>query len=163
MGAAEYLLERNQADIFEVAPDTGQDLLLRGEVDAVVEYSGDIFQIIDECECDDFAYVIPSEGGNVWTDNLAIPFNAPNPALAHVFIDYILDPHVGADLSNYTAYGTPNSAALEFIDPELLEDPGIYPSEETMAGLFFSKGKFGEASTYYSEAWNELNARLGGG
>ena len=76
-GAADYLLETNQADVFEIAPDTGQDLLLRGEVDATIEYSGDIFWIMDECECEDFAYVIPSEGSNVWTDNMAIPFNAP--------------------------------------------------------------------------------------
>ena len=85
----------------------------------------------------------------------------PNPALAHAFIDYILDGHVGADLSNYTAYGTPNQAAMEFIDPELLENPGIYPSEETMQYLFFSEGKFGDVAIYYSEAWNELNAAIG--
>jgi spermidine/putrescine transport system substrate-binding protein len=160
MGAVQYLLEQNKADVFEIAPDTGQDLLLRGEVDATIEYSGDIFQIIDECECDEFAYVIPLEGGNVWTDNMAIPFNASNPELAHTFIDYILDAHVGADLSNYTAYGTPNQASLEFIDPDYLENPGIYPSEETMANLFFSQGKIGDVATYYSEAWNELNAEI---
>jgi spermidine/putrescine transport system substrate-binding protein len=100
------------------------------------------------------------EGGNVWTDNMAIPFNASNPELAHAFIDYILDAHVGADLSNYTAYGTPNQASLEFIDPDYLENPGIYPSEETMANLFFSQGKIGDVATYYSEAWNELNAEI---
>ena len=132
-GAAQFLLDSNKADVIDIAPDTGQDYLLRGEVDAVVEYSGDIFQIAETCECDDFVYVIPSEGANVWTDNMAIPFNAPNPDLAHAFIDYILDAHVGADLSNYTAYGTPNAASLEFINPDLLADAGIYPSEETMA------------------------------
>jgi spermidine/putrescine transport system substrate-binding protein len=161
LGAAQYLLDINKADVFDILPDTGQDFLVRGEIDATIEYSGDIFQIIDECECEDFAYVIPEEGTNVWTDNMAIPFNAPNPDLAHAFIDYILDAHVGADLSNYTAYGTPNRAALEFIDPELLENPGIYPSDETLGRLFFAEGKLGDVAQYYSEAWNLLNSQIG--
>lgn len=160
MAAAQYLLDNNRAEVLEIAPDSGQDLLIRGEVDAVVEYSGDIFQIIDECECEDFAYVIPAEGSNVWTDNMVIPFNAPNPELAHAFIDYILDPQVGADLSNYTAYGTPNAAALEFIDEELRSDPGIYPSDETLDASFIAID-LGEDEQFYSEAWNFLNAEIG--
>jgi spermidine/putrescine-binding protein len=136
-------------------------LLVQGEVDAVVEYSGDIFQLIDECECDDYVYVIPSEGSNVWTDNMAIPFNAPNPELAHVFIDYILDAQVGADLSNYTAYGTPNAASIPLLDEELANDPGIYPSEETLASSFIAIDKGPEAAQYYSEAWNMINSEIG--
>jgi spermidine/putrescine transport system substrate-binding protein len=58
--------------------DDGQEILLRGEVDIVVEYSGDIFQIIDECDCDDYAFVIPEEGANFWVDNLVIPAGASN-------------------------------------------------------------------------------------
>ena len=54
-----------------------------------------------DCECDDYAYAIPDEGSNVWIDNLSIPVDAPNPELAMVFIDYILDAKVGADLTNY--------------------------------------------------------------
>ena len=159
--AAQWLLENNQADVYQIAPDTGQDLLVQGEVDAVVEYSGDIFQLIDECECDDYVYVIPSEGSNVWTDNMAIPFNAPNPDLAHAFIDYILDAQVGADLSNYTAYGSPNAASIPLLDEELASDPGIYPSEETLASSFIAVDKGEEAAQYYSEAWNLINSEIG--
>jgi len=158
--AGQFLLDNTQSQVLEIAPDTGQDLLVRGEVDAVVEYSGDIFQIMDECECEDFAYVIPSEGTNVWTDNMAIPFNAANPELAHVFIDYILDAQVGADLSNYTAYGSPNGASIPLIDEELTSDPGIYPSDETLDSSFIAI-EVGEAEQYYSEAWNNINAAIG--
>ena len=74
-----------------VAADDGQVLLERGDVDIAVEYNGDILQISWDCECDDYAYAIPEEGSNVWIDNLSIPVDAPNPELAMVFIDYILD------------------------------------------------------------------------
>ena len=159
--AAQWMLDNNQSDVYQIAPDTGQDLLVQGEVDATIEYSGDIFQLIDECECDDYVYVIPSEGSNVWTDNMAIPFNAPNVELAHVFIDYILDAQVGADLSTYTAYGSPNAASIPLLDEELSSDPGIYPSEETLAASFIAVDKGPEASQYYSEAWNMINAQIG--
>lgn len=33
----------------------------------------------------------------MFVDNLAIPAKAPNAALAHKFINYILDPQVGAN------------------------------------------------------------------
>src|SRR5690606_29235963 len=137
--AKRFLIEHGRNVVY-IAGDDGQEMLLRGEVDMVVEYSGDIFQIMDECECDTFGYVIPEEGANFWVDNLAIPRGAPNKALAHAFIDYVLDPHVGADISNYAAYGTPNRVALEMglIDEELASDPGIYPTEETRERLFFA-------------------------
>jgi spermidine/putrescine transport system substrate-binding protein len=161
-GAARYLLETNRSDIFQIAPDMGQDLLARGDVDAVIEYNGDIFQLITECGCDNIVYVIPEEGTAYWSDNIIIPTNAPNPNLANIFIDYILDPQVGADLSNFIQYATPNAASLELLDEALRTNPGIYPSEETLAKSFEAI-EIGEAERLYSEAWNRLNAELGAG
>lgn len=159
--AADFLLERSD-NVDVVADDNGQDLLYQGNVDISIEYNGDIFQIMSECECDDYVYVIPDEGANVWTDNMVIPFNAPNPELAMVFIDYILDPQVGADLSNYIAYGSPNQASIEagLIDEALITNPGIYPSEETMGMLFFANKVPADVEQLYAEAWNGLMANM---
>jgi len=163
VGEARDNLIANGENVVAIAADDGQALLERGDADIVVEYSGDIFQLIDSCECEDFVYVIPSEGANLWTDNLAIPAGAPNPDLANVFIDYILDPQVGADISNYTAYGSPNKAAIDagLIDEELLADPGIYPSEEIAARLWVSEILTPEAEQAYLDAWDEIKIRLG--
>lgn len=152
----------NGSNVVYINQDDGQELLLRGEIDIVVEYSGDIFQIIDECECDTFAYVIPEEGALFWVDTLAIPVGAPNPALAHVFLDFILDPVIGADISNYTAYGTPNRAAIEagLIDPDFLADPGIYPSAETLARLFVVV-QDPLREQLYNDAWDEIKIFVG--
>jgi len=159
--AKEFLVE-NGGNVVYIAEDDGQEMLARGEIDVVVEYSGDVFQVMDECECDDFAYVIPEEGTNFWVDSLAIPKGAPNVALAHVFIDYLLDPQVGADISNYTAYGTPNAVALEsgLIDEELASDPGIYPSAETLERLFFAtQDPVREA--LLNDVWDEVRIFVG--
>ena len=142
--------------------DDGQAFLERGEVDITVEYSGDIFQLIGDCECETYAYVIPVEGANIWTDNLAIALDAPNPDLAHVFIDYILNPQVGADISNYTAYGTPLQAAIDqgLINEEYLNDPGIYPPEETREHLYFF-ADIPDAELFYADAWDQVKISLG--
>jgi spermidine/putrescine-binding protein len=41
-----------------------------------------------------------------------------------------LDAENGAALTNWSFYASPNLAAEAFIDPEILEDETIYPSEE---------------------------------
>ncbi|MDQ7026192.1 MAG: spermidine/putrescine ABC transporter substrate-binding protein [Anaerolineae bacterium] len=161
--ARDYLIERG-ANVVTVAADDGQELLARGDVDATIEYSGDIFAIADECECDSYAYVIPEEGTNIWTDNMAIPVDAPNAELAMVFMDYVLHPQVGADISNYTAYASPNLAAIELglIDADYLEDPAIYPSAETAENLFEITESDADTEQAYNDAWDELLIFLGG-
>lgn len=159
--ARDFLIE-NGSNVVYIAQDDGQAWLERGEVDIAVEYSGDIFQLIYDCECEDYAYVIPEEGSVRWVDNMAIPVGARNPALAEVFMDYILDPQVGANLSNYTAYGTPNQASLDLglIDEELLNDLGIYPSEETEERLFFI-ADVPSVEQDYNDAWEEVKILVG--
>ncbi len=159
--ARDFLVERG-GNVVYIASDDGQELLVRGEADIVIEYSGDIFQIIDECECETYAYVIPEEGTNFWVDSLAIPVGANNKALAQVFLDYMLDPQVAADISNYTAYGSPNRVAVEtgLIDAELLEDPGIYPTAETSERLFFTSQSAGREAML-NDAWDEIRIFVG--
>ncbi len=159
--AKDYLIE-NGKNVVYINQDDGQEVLARGEADIVSEYSGDIFQIMDECGCDTYRYVIPSDGANFWIDNIAIPTDAPNHALAEVFIDYILDAKAGADISNYTAYGSPNRASIDggFIDEALLSNKGIYPSEETRSKLFFiEQGPMREQ--LYNDAWDEVRIFVG--
>jgi len=160
--ARDYLIEKG-ANVVTVAGDDGQVLLERGEVDIAIEYNGDISQIIASCECEDFAYVLPEEGSNVWVDNLAIPVDAPNPELAMVFMDYILDAQVGADLSNFIAYASPNQASIDsgLIDEAMLGDSAIYPPEEQLENLFTSIYLGPEGEELYNNAWDELLIFLG--
>jgi len=151
--AAKDLLIKTKKDVKAFAPDTGQDLLVQGDVDIAYEYSGDIFQV--QADHPEMHYVIPKEGAVIWTDNLCIPTGAPHADMAHKFIDFILDAQNGATLSNYTAYGTPNAASLPMITKDLLDNPGIYPPPEVMKKLSFTRS-LGEVDALYDEAWTEL-------
>lgn len=158
--ARDFLIEHSD-NVLAIADDDGQALLTAGYVDIAIEYSGDIFQIIFECECEDFLYTIPQEGGLLWTDNMVIPAGAPNPELAHAFIDYILDPRVGAEISNTTAFATPNEAAMErgFIQPSLLVNTTIYPPA-TMRERLFQSNSTPETHAMYAEAWEAVMAAV---
>lgn len=151
--AAEFL--KNHADhIGAYTGDDAQVLLDSGQFDMVVEWSGDIFQVMEEN--DDIRYVIPAEGSIIWTDNACIPIGSRNKGLGEQFINYILEPEIGAQLSNFVQYGTPNKASLPFIDEEVLNDPAIYPPESVRERLFFLVDVNLAATQVYEQAWSEI-------
>lgn len=159
--ASAYLVA-NGRNVVAIADDVGQDLLVDGQADIVIEYSGDIFQVIDQCRCDDYVYVIPDEGAYSDLTSMAVPANAPNPALAETFIDYILDPQVGADIANYTVYGSPNRLAVEqgLIYEQYLTNPAIYPPHEVLAKMYALVSD-DQIETLYADAWDTTRASLG--
>ena len=137
--------------------DSYGDLLVAGDVVIGHGWSGGYFQDIYASENENLGYVIPTEGGVIWTDNMAIPKTAPHPYTAEVFINYILDPEIGAQLTNFNYYGSPNAAAFPMILDEIKEDPGIYPPEETMAKLEFLSD-LGEGTLLWDRIWTEIKS-----
>lgn len=154
--AADYLLE-NSDNLRTIAVSDGPLLLETGEVDMIVGYSGEVYQLLASCECDDYAYVIPEEGSNYYVDTITIPEGARNVDLAHAFIDYMMDPHVAAANSNWIAYASPNQAALDqgLIWAEYLENPVIYLPEEVIENLYFLTQDV-EFEVDMLDAWDEI-------
>ena len=151
--ARNYLI--SQADLIAgYLPDTGQDALISEEADLVFEWSGDIFQL----EEPGFNYVIPREGSIIWTDNMCILRDAPHKYMAELFINYILDPQVGATLSNYTQYASPNLASYPLLDPEIRDNPAIYPPEDVLQRLFFLVDVGPEIQEFFNQAWDAVLA-----
>ncbi|HSJ28054.1 MAG TPA: spermidine/putrescine ABC transporter substrate-binding protein [Acidimicrobiia bacterium] len=110
--------------------------LVNGEVAVAHGYSGNMLASIWEADDpDNFVYMVPEEGGTLWSDNMAVPVGSAAPCTAHAFIDFLLDAENGAALTNWTFYASPNEAAEAFIDPEILEDETIYPSDELRSRL----------------------------
>jgi spermidine/putrescine-binding protein len=128
--------------------DLYADLLVSGEVVVALGYSGNFLEAFGEDE--DFAYVVPQEGATLWTDNLAILATAPHPCTAHTFLDFVLRPEQGARLTNYIYYPSPNALAEPFIDPEILDDPAVYPDDATLERLQFLQDT-GDAEILYTD------------
>jgi len=134
------------------------DLLMAGETVIGHGWNGGFLGSYDQASTDDydayedFGYAVPQEGGIVWVDLMAVPITAEHPCTAHTFINFILDAENGGDLTNYTYYMSPNLAAYEYIDPEILGDEMVFPSDETMAKLEFI-ADLGDFSLNYSDAF----------
>ena len=154
--AAADLLIKQKPHFKTIAEDNGQDLLLSGEVDVTVEWSGDIGQAMQEDS--DIGYVIPKEGALIWADNLSIPTDAPHPMNAHKFVNYILDARVGALIAEYIRYATPNRAARSLLDASYNEDPSIFPPEDALAKCQWKVYLGEDVSRLEDEAWTRFLA-----
>jgi spermidine/putrescine transport system substrate-binding protein len=134
----------------------GKNDVVAGTAVAAIVYNGDAIQSVTE-NPDVLAFVIPKEGSEIWFDSMCIPAKAPNVDAAHKWINWILEPEVGAELSNYNQYATPNAAAEPFVTPEDLKNPGIYPTPDIMEKLYFTKD-LGKENRIMDEAWTRAKS-----
>ncbi|UCD97558.1 MAG: spermidine/putrescine ABC transporter substrate-binding protein [Chloroflexota bacterium] len=138
--------------------DTYEDNLVTGDVALVLGWSGDVFTA--QVEDENIDYVIPEEGAVKWTDNLCITADAAaDPQrleMAYQWIDFLNRPEIAGMNTNFVWYASPNAAAEEFIDPEILGYEAVYPPEEVFTKLQFLEN-VGEATELYSRIWTEIS------
>ena len=129
--------------------------LASGEFLLVQGYSGDIIQVMEENE--DIAFVVPQEGTSISCDDMVIPVGAVSVELAHRFINFLHDPAVAAENTDYIGYLCPNQAAYPLMsedirqDPSVFLDPDIKARSEVIADI-------GEALPVYTRIWDEIKA-----
>lgn len=150
--ARDFLLAH--IDQLVIIGDVGQDYLQNGDIDVVMEFNGDIAQLMRDDP--DIRFVIPEEGGYIFTDVMAIPATSPNKDRAELFINFILEPQNGAILSNAIRYGTPNIAAYPFLNPDDLNDPIIYPPEDIQKRLFYQGFTDAQTDALYAQVWEDF-------
>jgi len=110
---------------------TGNDYvqdLSNGNVVASIGWSGDVELISN----DDVEWRMPTEGCILWSDNMVIPVGAPNTAAALAWADFVYDPKVQADISDYVRYVSPVQG-IEEVNPELAKDPLVNPPDDFTA------------------------------
>ena len=134
----------------------GKNKVLDKSAQAAIVYSGEAARGMAEDK--ETYYFIPKEGSQIWVDNLVVLAKAPNRDLAEKFINFVLEPEIGARISNYTQFTTPNAAAKKWIDPELLKNEAIYPTEETLKKLEFLKD-LGRDTKLYDQLWTSIKSR----
>lgn len=113
--------------------------LANGDLCIAIGYSGDVLQSRDRAKEAgkgiNVAYSLPKEGSIIWFDMMAIPADAKHPKNAHLFMDYLMQPEVAAANSNAVHYPNGNLASEQFINPEVKNDPSVFPSAEVKAKL----------------------------
>lgn len=151
----EAMMIKQKPNIKAFHEDNGQDLLLKGEVDLVLEYNGDIAQIM--AEDDDIGFVLPKEGSQLNSDNMCIPKGAPHPKNAHAFINYLLDAEAGKKITETILYPTPNQAAKDLMPDDYKSNATIFPAAEQLAKCEYAKYR-PDMQPLYEEAFTRVRA-----
>ncbi|WP_243089679.1 polyamine ABC transporter substrate-binding protein [Thermus neutrinimicus] len=130
--------------------------ILAGDAALTLAYSGDVLQAKQEDER--LRYVLPKEGGTLWTDAVVILKRGPSQDLAYRFMDFLLEPENAAALAEYTRYATPVAKALPLLPEEMRQDPTVFPPEEVRQKLEYLKD-LGPDIALYDRVWTEVKAR----
>jgi spermidine/putrescine transport system substrate-binding protein len=102
-----------------------------------------------------FKYVLPKTGGLGWTDTFMIPKEAPNPAGAHIFIDFMLRPEIAAMLTDESGYTTTVEGAL---DKSTVDNKGDYSFTANQLQKLIWQPNFSEdVISAYTTFWEEIS------
>jgi spermidine/putrescine transport system substrate-binding protein len=145
----EAMLKKQKPNVVRFHDDDGQDALVSGECDLVLEYNGDIAQIMRDDP--KFDFVVPKEGSLLNQDCLCIPKGAPRPDNAHRFINYLLDAEAGKKITDEILYPTPNAAARALMDDAYKNNPVIFPTADQLAKCEYGLFEGAEKSAKYEE------------
>ncbi|HEY0532242.1 MAG TPA: spermidine/putrescine ABC transporter substrate-binding protein [Actinoplanes sp.] len=162
--AAKHLKDQKDAGIVRKYYDQGYiEALAGGQVWMTQAWSGDIFQK-NLSDGTDFKFVIPSDGGTLWTDNMTIPITAKNPVDAIELIDFFYRPEIAGTLAEYINYVSPVPAAKQQIDTDAAAAKGadkttlqavatsdvVFPTDEIYKRLHYyvTFDSVGESQTF---------------
>jgi spermidine/putrescine transport system substrate-binding protein len=149
--AADKLKEQKTSGVIRNYYDQSYvDALGKGEVWITQAWSGDIFQK-NVSDGTNLKFIIPEEGGTLWTDNMTIPITAQNPIDAITLMDYFYKVDIQASLTEYINYVSPIAAAqaqirqdaakLKGDDKTALEQvadsPLVFPADSDYAKLHY--------------------------
>ena len=114
--------------------------LANGNICVAAGFSGEVFQAkaraSEAGKGVNIAYAIPKEGGNLWFDVLAIPKDSTNVKEAHAFINYLLQPEVIAQVSDYVGYANPNPGSDTLMEQSIRTDEAVYPPQAVLDRTF---------------------------
>ncbi|MCK6146220.1 ABC transporter substrate-binding protein [Enterococcus hirae] len=133
LNAAADKLNQLTPNVKAIVADEIKMYMINEEASVAVTFSGEAADMMSENE--HLHYVIPSEGSNLWFDNIVMPKTAKNKEGAYDFINFMLKPENAAQNAEYIGYSTPNKKAKALLPKEISQDEQFYPSDETISHL----------------------------
>ena len=128
-----------------------------GEAAIGVYYAGD-FLTMQEVN-PDLAFVVPSEGSNLFTDAMCIPTSAANKENAEKFINFMCSTDVGLANCEAIGYSTPLQSVYDALDEETRSNPVAYPSDEVLATCeAFTNLPQDILKEFYTDKWLKLGS-----
>ena len=153
LGEAETKLKALMPNIKSFDSDSPKTMLISGEAKAGYVWGAEAS--LAHRENDKIKTVIPEEGLWLWLDNFVIPAGAKNKKGAEMFINFILEPEISAQISKEFPYANPNQAAVKLLDESIRSDIAVYPpADEMKRGEFLND--VGDVITAYDRIWSTV-------
>lgn len=160
LAQAEALLLKVRPYVRNINSSEYIEALANGDLCIAVGYNGDVMQSRDRAkEANkgiEIKYVVPKEGSIIWFDMLAIPKDAPNPDSAYAYLNYLMEPQVIADISNFKRYANANAAAQPLVLPAVKDDPGIYPPPALLDKLVVQAADSPDQTRAITRMWQKF-------
>jgi putrescine transport system substrate-binding protein len=136
------------------------EAMANGDICISVGYSGDFVQANKRAKEAkngiQVGYLLPEEGSLLGLDFLAIPKDAVHVDNAHKFINYMMDPHVAANISNFIGFANANLAATPFLDPDIASNTAIYPTPDQLKRLTVQNETSSDQSRTITRIWQKF-------
>ena len=160
LAAAEETLLKIRPYIRNINSSEYIEALANGDLCVAVGYNGDILQARDRARDAnkgiEVKYVVPREGSILWFDMLAIPRDAPHPDAAYAYLNYIMEPKVTADITNFKRFANANAASTPYVLQAVKDDPGIYPPPELRGKLAVQLADSPEQTRAITRIWQKF-------
>ena len=128
-------------------------LLVTGDIVLAHAWGGPVARAMRERPA--IQYVVPREGGTIWTDCLVLLASSPRKSIALDFMNYLVDTAVAQATSERLLFASANRMVKDRVEPSVRNNPAVYPPEEVVARMEWMTDP-GEAIQYYDRAWTEL-------
>ena len=136
------------------------DDLAGGKACVALGWAGDMniakARAIENKNGNDIQVLLPSTGGLIFMDNLAIPKDAKHPNNAMAFINYFLKPEVSASLTNELSYPTANKASVANVTPEIAADKTVFVDADNMKKMVSPASFSNEARESMSNVYTQF-------
>jgi putrescine transport system substrate-binding protein len=136
------------------------DDLAGGKACVALGWAGDMniakARAIENKNGNDIEVLLPSTGGLIFMDNLAVPKDAKHPNNAMAFINYFLKPEVTATLTNELSYANANKASLPFVTPEIAADKTVFVDAENLKKMVSPASFSNEARESMSNVFTQF-------
>lgn len=94
----------------------------------------------------------------LWIDGWLIPTDAANKEDAHLFLNYMMRPEVGAADSNFTWYATANKTAKPMVDEEVTSSPAAFPTSDQVAKMYTTAVLPPKVERLQTRTWTDFKA-----
>ena len=145
--------------------------LSAGDTVISMAWSGDVYQANLSAGNEDLKFILPKEGGLIWTDNMCIPVGAAHPVDAITYMNYVYDPKVAAELAEAINYITPVPGAKAVVEQDAAaatdadtkqsltdtaNSSAVFPTDADLAKTFYYRSLNPAEATQWNDIFNAV-------